>query len=109
VTYAQKIEKTDTLLDWSRPAAQLERAVRAFRPAPGAAAALDGEMLKIWRARVVSEEGAPGTVLRVGEGLVVACGDDALEIAELQRPGARRMPAASFLRGRPMSVGSRFG
>ena len=109
VTYAQKIEKADTLLDWSRPAAQLERAVRAFRPAPGAAAVLDGAMLKVWSVCVVGEQGAPGTVLRAGESLVVACGDDALEIAELQRPGSRRMPAASFLRGHPVSVGARFG
>jgi len=107
-TYARKIEKSDALLDWSRSATQLERAIRAFRPAPGAVPMHDGEALKIWRARVLSERGTPATVLRADESLVVACGEDALEIAELQRPGGRRMSAISFLRGRPLAVGSRF-
>jgi len=108
-TYARKIEKADTLLDWSRAAAELERAVRAFRPAPGAAVTYEGEMIKIWSARIAAGQGVPGTVLCAGESLVVACGEHALEIAELQRPGARRLPAASFLRGRPVAAGSRFG
>ena len=108
-TYAHKLEKADTLLDWSRPAAELERAIRAFRPVPGASVLLDGEMLKIWRARVLGDRGVPGTVLRADASLVVACGEGALEIVELQRPGGRRMTAASFLRGRPVAVGSRFG
>jgi methionyl-tRNA formyltransferase len=109
-TYARKIEKSDARLDWSRSATQLERAIRAFRPAPGAVAMHDGEALKVWHARVVSSErGTPATVLRADESLVVACGEEALEIAELQRPGGRRMSAMTFLRGRPLAVGSRFG
>ena len=107
-TYARKIEKADTLLDWSRPAAELERMVRAFRPAPGAVATYGGESLKIWSARVRGDRGVPGTVLESHDALVVACGQQALEMVELQRPGGKRMAALSFLRGRPIAAGSRF-
>jgi methionyl-tRNA formyltransferase len=110
VTYARKIEKEETRLDWSRPAAELERAVRAFRPSPGATSSLEGEPLKIWRARVGKERGIPGTVLHLsGDAIVVGCGVDALEVTELQRSGARRLAAAEFLRGHPLTPGSRLG
>ena len=99
VTYAAKIDKAETRIDWARPAVELERKVRAFRPAPGAATHLDGEVLKIWRAGVVRGSGQPGQVLEAGEVLRVACGDQALAIEELQRAGARRMTASEFLRG----------
>ena len=108
VTYASKIDKQETRLRWSRPAIELERAVRAFRPSPGAVALLAGETLKIWRARVVAGRGAPGTLLEAGSDLVVACGDDALAISELQRPGGRRLDARAFLRGHRLAAGSRF-
>ena len=107
-TYARKIEKVDTLLDWSRPAAELERMVRAFRPGPGAVADHGGESLKIWSVRVRTDRGAPGTVLESHDALVVACGEQSLEIVELQRPGGKRMAASSFLRGRSIAVGTRF-
>lgn len=107
ITYAHKIEKADTRLRWDRPASDLDRAVRAFRPAPGAGARLAGEPLKIWRARVVPGRGEPGTVLAQGEALVVACGADALAIDELQPAGGRRMSAAEFVRGRRLPVGTR--
>ena len=107
VTYAGKIAKPETRLDWSKPASELERVVRAFRPAPGAFALLDEAPIKIWRAHVVDANGAAGTVLH-GEGIVVACGEYALSLSEVQRAGARRMSAAEFLRGRPLSPGARF-
>ena len=107
-TYARKIEKADALLDWSRPAAELERMVRAFRPAPGAVAMCGGESLKIWSVRVRADRGVPGTVLESQSALAVACGEQSLEIVELQRPGGKRMAALSFLRGRPIAAGSRF-
>lgn len=109
VTYASKIGKRDTWLDWSRPADELERAVRAFRPSPGATTRLADEPLKVWRARVAHAGGVPGTLLDEGDGLVVACGDNALAIEEVQRPGGRRMTAAEFLRGRAVPPGARFG
>jgi methionyl-tRNA formyltransferase len=108
VTYASKIGKPETRLLWSRPAFELERAVRAFRPWPGAVALLAGEALKIWRARVVAGRGAPGAVLHTGSDLVVACGADALAISELQRPGSRRLDAREFLRGHRLAAGWRF-
>jgi methionyl-tRNA formyltransferase len=108
VTYAAKIDKRDTHLDWSRTAVELERAVRAFRPAPGAFALLDDEPVKIWRARVVDRQGMPGTVLEAHDELMIACGKQALAASELQRAGARRLSAAEFLRGHPLAPGARF-
>ena len=108
VTYAPKIGKQETRLVWSRSASELERAVRAFRPSPGAFTLLAGEALKIWRARVVAGQGAPGAVLDAGSELVVACGNDALAISELQRPGSRRLKAREFLRGHRLAPERRF-
>jgi methionyl-tRNA formyltransferase len=110
VTYAHKIDKRETLLDWGRPAAELERAVRAFRPSPGAQARLRGETMKIWRASIVRRQGEPGTVLEAApNGVVVACGENSLALTELQRGGSRRLPAAELLRGWPIRAGERFG
>jgi methionyl-tRNA formyltransferase len=110
VTYASKLGKQDTLLDWSRPAVELERAVRAFRPSPGAATLLEGAPLKLWRAAVTRGRGTPGELLSSSEtGLVVATGKDALAITELQRPGGRRLAVGEFLRGLPLAPGVRFG
>lgn len=110
VTYARKIQKEETRLDWSRPAIELERAVRAFRPSPGASSLFEGEPLKIWRARLCSQPGAPGTVLGLrDDSIVVGCGRDALEVIELQRAGGRRLTAAEFLRGHAVAPGSRLG
>ena len=108
-TYALKIDRKDTMLNWSLSAAELERAVRAFRPAPGAATLLQGEPIKIWRAGVVAGQGEPGTVLAAGDAVVVACRDGALAIMELQRAGGRRLAAADFLRGHALSPGARLG
>jgi methionyl-tRNA formyltransferase len=109
VTHARKIDRKDTILNWSLPAAELERAVRAFRPSPGAATLLQGEAIKIWRAAIVAGQGKAGTVLAAGDALVVACGDGALAITELQRAGGTRLAVADFLRGRALSPGVQFG
>ncbi|WP_374245478.1 methionyl-tRNA formyltransferase [Zoogloea sp.] len=109
VTYAAKIGKAEATVDWTRPAIEIERAVRAFNPFPGALATLDGTPIKLWRARAIDAAGTPGEVLLAeGAGVIVACGEGALCVTELQKPGARRMPAADFLRGMPIAVGSRF-
>jgi methionyl-tRNA formyltransferase len=105
VTYARKIVRQDTELDWTRPAAELERAVRAFRPTPGAAARLEGKPVKIWRARPVDARLAPG---EVAENLVVGCGEGALQLLELQAAGGKRLAAAEFLRGYRLRAGARF-
>jgi len=110
VTYASKLGKHETLLDWSRPAVELERAVRAFRPSPGAATSLDGAPLKVCRATVTCGRGAPGELLSSSDaGLVVAAGKGALAITELQRSGGRRLAAGEFLRGYRLAPGVRFG
>ena len=108
VTYARKIDKRETGIDWRSPAADVERLVRALRPAPGAAARWCGEMLKIWRARIETASGAPGSVLEAGRhGLLVACGTDALRVLELQRAGGKRLAADVFLRGCAIEAGER--
>ena len=104
-TYARKIDKRETRLDWTRPALELERAVRAFRPSPGAVAHLDGEPLKIWRARVLDRRVVPGAI---SEELTVGCGEQALQLLEVQRAGGKRLLAADFLRGFPLRPGARF-
>lgn len=105
-TYARKIEEGETVLDWSKPAPELERAVRAFRPRPGAQTWIRGVRCKIWRAAVVEGGAEPGRVSGVDrEGIRVGCGEGALNILELQRAGSRRMRAEEFLRGFPLSAG----
>jgi methionyl-tRNA formyltransferase len=109
-TYASKIAKEEADLDWSRSAAELERAVRALRPSPGARSQLRGEIVKIWRAQCVARTGAPGEVLEASaDGILVACSEGALLATELQRAGGTRHAAADFLRGFPISRGERFG
>lgn len=108
-TYAAKIDKSELWIDWRRPAAELERKIRAFRPSPGAATRLNEAPIKVWQARVVRESGEPGMVLYAGDVLLVACGGQALAIEEVQRAGARRMTAADFLRGQPVGRGVRLG
>jgi methionyl-tRNA formyltransferase len=107
-TYARKIDKRETRLDWTQSASALERAVRAFRPIPGAHALLQAETVKIWRARVRDLQGEPGAVLDARDEVVIACGEKALAVSELQRPGGRRLSAREFLRGHPLPAGARF-
>jgi methionyl-tRNA formyltransferase len=107
VTYAHKIDKAEAAIDWVQPAAVIERRVRAFDPFPGASFELDGETLKLWRARLRPDaHGRPGKVLAAQDGrLTVACGDGALDLLKLQRPGGRRIDAAAFLQARPGLAG----
>ena len=107
-TYAAKIDKSETRLDWTQPAQVLERVVRAFRPTPGAFTVLDGQPVKIWRGRAADEQGSAGTVLRVDDEVIIACGEGALAVSELQRAGGRRLSARDFLRGNPLAAGARF-
>jgi len=109
VSYAHKIDKAEAAIDWALPAAAIERRIRAFDPFPGATAQLSGEVIKLWRARAVNASGAPGTVLAVtDDGITVACGDAALQLTELQRPGGKRLPARQFLQGKPVQPGQVF-
>lgn len=98
-TYAHKIRTGDAAIDWQRPAAELARLVRAYNPVPGAWFMLGNERIKCWRAETVADgSGVPGQVLAAdASGVVVACGDGALRLLELQRPGKRRGTAAQFV------------
>jgi methionyl-tRNA formyltransferase len=106
-TYAPKLDKSEVSLRWEEGAATLERAVRAFRPAPGAVTRFRGAAVKIWRASVGNGAGAPGTIIDAKR-LEVACGAGSLAIEELQPAGGRRMAAADFLRGHRIENGMRF-
>jgi methionyl-tRNA formyltransferase len=111
ITYAHKIDKGEAAIDWAQPAAAIERRVRAFDPFPGASFSLDGEVVKLWRAALRPDlAGAPGQVLAAADGrLTVACGDGALDLLQLQRPGGRRIDAAAFLQARPGLAGRVLG
>lgn len=110
VTYAAKIDKAESAIDWSQPAAAVDRQVRAFNPFPGAHSTLSGVGLKVWQAEPVAGSGLPGQVLAAGrDGIVVACGDGALRLTELQKAGGKRLTAAQFLAGNALQPGERFG
>lgn len=115
VTYAEKIGKQEAALDWRRPATVLARQVRAFDPFPGGLGTLeDGTSIKIWAAIPVNSasaqnDSAPGTITEVSvEGVLVACGEGALRLTQLQKPGGKRLPVREFLAGSTLAVGQRF-
>ena len=96
-TYAGKIATRDAALDWSRPATELRRQVLAYNPVPGCFFEHDGQRIKVWSADVVDGNGENGQVLSTGaDGIVVACGEGALRLTTLQRPGKGRVNAREF-------------
>src|SRR5665213_1612925 len=109
-SYAAKIKKEDGQIDWNLPALKIWNRLRAFTPWPGAFTFLKidlkPQLLKIWKAEVVEKPGRAGEILSADKtGIVVACGEKALRILELQREGGRRMNAAEFLAGHPLKCG----
>lgn len=110
VVLAPMIQKEDGQLDFTRPAVELERRLRAFTPWPGAFTRLQGALLKIHQAKVREGKGEAGTVLAVGpSGLEVACGQGSLLLEGLQPEGKRVMSARDFLAGRSVAVGAKLG
>ena len=112
-TYAAKIKKEDGQIDWNSPAEKIVNRLRAFTPWPGAFTFLQAEskpqLLKIWKAEVVETSGGAGEVLFADKtGIIVACGQGALRILELQREGGKRLPAEQFLIGHPFKPGAKF-
>jgi methionyl-tRNA formyltransferase len=106
VVLAPMLKKEDGLLDFARPAVELERRVRAFQPWPGTFTHFKGKVLKVYRARTSARTGSSGTVLSVGEqGIEVACGQGSLSLLQVQPEGKRIMSAAEFLAGHQISVG----
>jgi methionyl-tRNA formyltransferase len=110
MTYAAKIDKAEAALDWRVPAALLERRIRAFQPAPGAAASIAGTPIKIWQASVQPHaQAAPGTVLAAGEqGIDVATAEGVLRLERLQKAGGKPLQASEFLRGFAIAPGQCF-
>ncbi|MEC7765076.1 MAG: methionyl-tRNA formyltransferase [Pseudomonadota bacterium] len=96
VTYAEKIDKAEARVDWTRPASDIDRLIRGLSPFPGAWCEMDGVRVKLLGARLVAGDGAPGDVIGP---LTVACGEGAVEITRAQKPGGRGMDAGEFLRG----------
>jgi methionyl-tRNA formyltransferase len=105
VTYAAKIDKNETRIDWSKRAQQAHDHIRGLSPFPGAWFEMDGQRVKVLRSTLAEGNGAPGTLL--DDTLTIACGEGALRILELQRAGAKAMKADEFLRGTPLSRGAR--
>ena len=104
VVYAHKLDKAEARLDFTRPAIDLERQVRAFDPWPGSDAEVAGEPLRIWAAHALglAHEAVPGSVLGAGrKGIDVACGSGVLRITAVQRAGGKRIGAADYLNARP--------
>lgn len=107
VTYAHKLGKEEGALDWRRPAAELERKVRAFHPWPGTSFELNGERIKVLEAGLTLAGGAPGTLTVARDGFpVVACGTGGLKLLKLQRPGKAAVAADAFLRGFALPAGT---
>ena len=104
VTYAAKIDKAETKLDFAMPAQTVERQVRAFNPAPGAWFEVEGERYRVLSAAVVAGNGAPGEV--IDNALGIACQDMAIRPTLIQRAGKPAMPAADLLRGKAIPVGT---
>ncbi len=111
-TYAPRLTREDGALDFTRPAEEVYRRVRAFDPWPGAWFVHGGERIKVLAAGLVPDaEAAPGTVLADPQfgALVIACGEGGLRVTHLQREGKPARDAADFLRGYPLPPGTRFG
>lgn len=111
-THARMIQKADGALDFRQGARAVHDRARGFHPWPGAFALLDGRVVKIHRTRVVAPSGVlgePGRVVATShEGIVVACGEGAVQLEELQPEGKKRMSAQAFLAGYPVAIGARF-
>ncbi|QXH51589.1 methionyl-tRNA formyltransferase [Pseudomonas fakonensis] len=100
-TYAHKLNKDEARIDWSRPAVELERLVRAFNPWPVCHSTLDGETVKVLAANLSTGQGAPGEILSASkDGLVVACGEGALSLSRLQLPGGKALNFSDLFNSR---------
>lgn len=111
LSYAHKIDKAEARIDWTRPAVELERRLRAFDPVPALHTLLRGEVLKLWQSTVEpGAVGEPGTVLAVDDaGVLVATGSGGLRLTRLQRAGGKRLAVRDFLAGCALAPGERLG
>ncbi|MFC7419767.1 methionyl-tRNA formyltransferase [Iodobacter arcticus] len=110
VTYADKLKREESQINWQKSAVELDQMIRAFNPFPSAQTLLAGQALKIWQATISQDSGTPGTVLAADkDGLLVACGSGSLRITELQKAGSKRVAAAAFLAGNGVEAGLKLG
>ena len=107
-TFAPKLTRELAHIDWTKPADQVKRVILALDPRPGAWTQLDGVEVKLFRAEVAAARGEPGTVLTADGGLLIATGQGAVDVEEVQPAGKERMSAADWVRGRGAAVGRRF-
>lgn len=110
ITYARKIEKSEARIDWSRPAVEIERRLRAFDPFPGCEANLKGQPVKLWRGQVIEKSSGQeaGTIIDADAGnLIVQCGEGQLQWKIVQKPGGKRMMIDEFMRGNAITKGTR--
>ena len=112
-TYAQKIDKSEALIDWSQSAATVARKIRAFNPFPATYTRLEGSRIKVWVAQVAGQvtTDSPGTIVNANaDGLLVQCAGSQLLITEIQLAGKSRMPVSEILKSRAQlfAPGKRF-
>jgi len=108
-TPAPKIHTEDCKISWADSAADVHNFIRGLSPYPGAWTTHEDTRLKIYGSRPAEGEGPPGEVLEIGERLLVACGDGAVDLTRIQQPGKKRLPAVDFLNGYPLETGDRLG
>jgi methionyl-tRNA formyltransferase len=111
VTYAHKITKEETVINWSHTATQIDRQIRAWQPHLVAKTLHHGNIVKIYQAEVIDSdiEAQPGTIIGIQNGIEVACGKGRLTIQTLQIAGGKALPSHDFLRGHPMQIGEVLG
>lgn len=107
-TFAPKLTRELARIEWTKPAEQVTRVVLALDPKPGAWTELDGQEVKLFRAQVAEGRGEPGEVLSADSRLLIATGQGAVDVEEVQPAGKDRMSAADWIRGRGVAAGRRF-
>jgi methionyl-tRNA formyltransferase len=110
--YAKKLSKDEANIDWTMSATQIERNIRAFNPWPVCFTSMQEQTVKIWQATVLKEQGEAGTIIRSDkQGVVIACGEGALAVTQLQPQGKKTMSAQDFLNGRAewVAAGTKVG
>lgn len=108
MTYDPMLDKAMGVIDWTKEAERIANQIHGLNPWPGASTAFEGGRLKLHRAKVTQGSGAPGEILVADakRGLVIACGEGAIEVVQLQLPGGKPMNPKDYLRGHPMAVGT---
>ncbi len=102
--YASKLQKSESVIDWSQSAQQIERQIRAFNPWPGSQTEINGDALKVWAAKVIETDPTTASAYQVGavvcadkSSLVIQCGADQLSLSEVQKAGKKRLPIDAFM------------